>query len=977
MVDRRSFWQFLTADQPRSKSPTESLACIQVRPGFTVELVASEPLVLDPIAFEWGADGKLWVVEMGDYPRGIDGKGKPGGVIRFLEDTNGDGLYDKSTVFLEGVGFPTGIMPWRKGVIVSAAPEIFYAEDTDGDGKADVHRTILTGFEEGNQQHRVNGFDYGLDNWLYGANGDSGGKISPVAGLSRKVSQPSGILVPVNLSGHDLRFEPDDGLFETVAGQTQYGRHRDDWGNWFGNNNPTWVWHFYLPEHYLARNPHLAVRTTRQILANYPDGTRCFPSSRTMQRFNDPGQANHVTSGNSPTPYRDDLFGPDLATSIFVSEPVHNLVHREVLEPDGVTFQSHRAEGERETEFLRSSDGWFRPTMLKTGPDGALYIADMYRLVIEHPEWITPAIQQRLDLRAGADQGRIYRVYPKGAALRKIPRLDKLDMAGLVAALDSPNGWQRDTAQRLLLHAGDKAAQAPLRKLVQDSVRPKVRLQALWTLHGLGLLTPELVMAGLKDPHASVREQAIQLSEPFLPSAPAAEDAAARLPRLSVAQLERLLGLVNDPDAHVRQQLAFTLGECGDPRAALALVNLGRDERLQTAGMSSAQRHIRPMLKAVFENTSLTQSSLHLVEPLIGLATALKDNTAIAGALEHIDRPENGHYLPWQFAAMAGLLDALDRQKTSLAQFLDSARSELHEAPVDGLFAAARTMAIDPQMPEPQRLDAIRLLGRGPDGQEADLDRLGTLLHPEVPSALQQAALTALERRSEQSVAGVILAGWKGYGPGLRTELLNLLFSRTEWLQAFLGALESESISTGGIGTIHQQKLLAHPDPAVRQRAAKLFTATRADRQALLKEYQVVSKLKGYPSNGPALFRQNCIPCHRFKGEGNEIGVDLNTMAGKPVQTLLVAILDPNQAVEARYVNYKAVTRTEREISGVIAAETATSITVRSPGGAEEVILRSDLTELTSSGLSLMPEGFENALNPQQMADLIAYILSP
>src|SRR5205807_5171419 len=145
--------------------------------GFKVELVAHEPLVQDPIAFEWGADGKLWVVEMGDYPLGVDGQGKPGGIVRFLEDNDHDGIYDKSTVFLEGLNFPTGVMPWGKGVIVTAAPEIFYAESTTGSGKADVRRTLFTGFVEGNQQHRVNGLWWGLDNWVYCANGHSGGHI--------------------------------------------------------------------------------------------------------------------------------------------------------------------------------------------------------------------------------------------------------------------------------------------------------------------------------------------------------------------------------------------------------------------------------------------------------------------------------------------------------------------------------------------------------------------------------------------------------------------------------------------------------------------------------------------------------------------------------------------------------------------------------------------------------------------------------
>jgi putative membrane-bound dehydrogenase-like protein len=349
-VARRPFDKLLAGLQPPPLSPEQSLRAIHVRSGFKVELVAAEPLVQDPIAFEWGADGKLWVVEMGDYPLGIDGKGKPGGKVLFLQDTNNDGIYDKSTIFLEGLNFPTGVIPWRKGVIISAAPEIFYAEDTDGDGKADVKKVLFTGFREGNQQHRVNGFDYGLDNWLYGANGDSGGEITAVGTVDKG---PPKQRQTVDINGRDFRFRPDTGAFETQAGEAQYGRHRDDWGNWFGNNNSIWLWHYFLPEQYLARNPHLAVRTLNRVLANYDNATRVFPVARLLQRFNDIGALGHVTSANSATPYRDELFGPDFATSVFISEPVHNLVHREVLEPDGISFTSHRAADEKDSEFLR------------------------------------------------------------------------------------------------------------------------------------------------------------------------------------------------------------------------------------------------------------------------------------------------------------------------------------------------------------------------------------------------------------------------------------------------------------------------------------------------------------------------------------------------------------------------------------------------------------------------------------------------
>ncbi|MEX0586904.1 MAG: PVC-type heme-binding CxxCH protein, partial [Pirellulales bacterium] len=227
LVDRRSFNELLRDSESRAKTPDASLKSMRVRPGFTVELVAAEPLVMDPIAMDWGPDGKLWVVEMADYPLGIDGKGKPGGRVRFLEDTNGDGQYDKSRLFLDGLKYPTSVMAWRKGVLVTAAPELFYAEDTDGDGRADVRRTLFSGFTEGNPQHLFNGLVWGLDNWVYLANGDSGGRI-----------QAANKSAAVELRGRDLRVKPDEGLLELQTGQTQFGRTRDDWGNWFGCSNP-------------------------------------------------------------------------------------------------------------------------------------------------------------------------------------------------------------------------------------------------------------------------------------------------------------------------------------------------------------------------------------------------------------------------------------------------------------------------------------------------------------------------------------------------------------------------------------------------------------------------------------------------------------------------------------------------------------------------------------------------------------------
>ncbi|MBI4324376.1 MAG: VCBS repeat-containing protein [Chloroflexi bacterium] len=978
-VDRRSFEELLAFDAPPPQSPEESLASIRVRPGFKVELVAHEPLLEDPVAFDWAPDGKLWVAEMVDYPAGMDGQGKPGGIVRFLEDLDGDGRYDKSTVFLEGLNFPNGIMPWDRGVLISAAPEILYAEDTDGDGKADVRKPLLVGFNEGNQQHRVNGFEYGLDNWVYAANGDSGGEVRSV--LTGKT---------INIRGHDLRFRPQDGAFETVAGQTQFGRRRDDWGNWFGNNNPTWLWHYFLPEQYLARNPHLAVKQTKQYLANYPENTRLHSISRPVQRFNWPDLINILTSACSATPYRDELFGPDFAGSVFICEPANNLIRREVLQAEGVSFASHRAADEQNVEFLASTDTWFRAVMLKTGPDGALYFADMYRLVIEHIEYGLPGMEKQIDLRAGADKGRIYRVYPAGATLRKIPRLDQLDTSGLVAALDSPNGWQRDTAQRLLVPSGDKAAAPLLARLVLQHPRPQTRLQALCTLEGLQALNPELLMTAMQDAHPAIREHAVHWSEPFLSQTgrskafSEAGSGTARTSGVSSAQSEKLgealLKLEEDADARVRYQLAFSLGEWADPRAARALTRLAlRDvssSALRTAVMSSAVPHVEEMVAALLARSREGTAQDSLLADLLGLTTALGNDQAVTKALLKVAEPVGQRFASWQLAALNGVLDALSRRSSSLGKWQSEAKPELKAAitKLEPLFQQARQAAFDLQAAEAGRLAAIRLLGRGKSDQEADARLLVQLLSPQHPAVLQKAALAALDRMGGDSTAPLLLSGWRSYSPTLKLEVLDTFFRRAAWLDLLLGAVEKEEISRGQIGAVYQQKLLAHSQESIRDRARRLFSSVNPDRQMVLKQYEAVASLTGDPADGAALFKQHCAVCHSLKGEGNSIGPDLAALTDKSIPTLLVAILDPNRAVEAPYVNYTAVTRNDREVSGVIVSETPNSLNIRTAVGSEEVILRADLLEFGSSGLSLMPEGFEKAFQPQDLADLIAYI---
>jgi len=946
LVDRGSFNDLLKDLEPAGKTPQASLKSIRVEPGFKVELTATEPLVKDPIAFEWGADGKLWVVEMGDYPLGIDGKGKFGGVVRYLEDTDGDGRYDKQTTFLDGLGFPTGVMPWRNGVLVACAPDIVYAEDRDGDGKADHREVLYTGFVEGNQQHRLNGFELGLDGWIYGANGDSGGVVR---------SLKTGKRTPIN--GRDFRFRPDSGEFEAESGQTQYGRHRDDWGRWFGNNNPNWGWHYLLAEKDLRRNPSYASPDPRQTLELE---TRCYPVSRTVMRFNDLNMANHVTSANSPTPYRDELFGPWFATSLFISEPVHNLVHRIVLEADGVSFRGRRGPNETGREFLASSDNWFRPTMLKTGPDGALWIADMYRYVIEHPEWIPDDWEKRLDLRAGSEQGRIYRVYPVDKKPRPIPRLDGLDTSGLVAALDSPSGWQRDTAQRLLLHRNDGTAIGPLRTLASTTHTSKTRVQAIWTLADLGGLDEPTALAGLTDSHPEVRSSVIAAVGPMLGS--------------SAKIAGSMLALAGDADPQVRFQVALVLGNWEDRRAGLALARLarrdGHDPWMRAAVLSSALPHVTTLLANLIGGGEGDATAPAMVEPLLALAGSLPDRSLNAAVARSIGEPAGpgGSYAPWQFAALAGLVQARDRARRPLGLDLDK--------PFAGLWSASRRLIQDDTAGEADRLAAVRLVGHAAAKNPADRDLLVGLLRPQVAIDLQQAAVLALGRTTDPKVADLLVHDWKGHSPQVRGAIVDVLLSRSTWTASFLSALEDGCVPAAELDPGRRQRLLSRRDPAIKARAEAVFAHQAKPRQAVVDSYRPALGIKGDHAAGAAVFKKLCASCHRVGKEGVEVGPDLAALNDKSPESLLIAILDPNRAFEAKYASFMIATVDGRVLNGLIASESATSLTLRRQDGKEDVLLRSEIQEMAAAGQSLMPEGVEKDLKPRDLADLIAFLAS-
>ncbi len=933
----------------RPLSPQQSQTAIHTKPNLMVELVAAEPLLSSPVAIDWGPDGRLWVAEMVDYPSGIRGDYQPGGRIVVLEDSRGTGRYDKATVFLDNIPFPTGVTVWRQGVLVCAAPDILYAEDTDGDGKADVVKKLYSGFGTDNYQARVNSLEYGLDGWVHGSCGIFGGLI-------RTFNSDK----PFALGDRDFRIKPDTGAIEPATGRTQQGRPRDDWGNWFGCDNSMLCRHYPLPDHYLRRNPYIAPPPSYVNVTDYADWRHLYPVKPDLQLLPRSGPPNQVTAACGLGIYRDDLLGKEYTGDAFVCEPVNLVVHRMKLTPKGSTFSSRRTPDEATSEFLGSTDNWCRFVQARTGPDGALWIVDMYRYIIEHPRWIPSEERAKMDLRAGFNMGRIYRVRPRDHS-RPMARLDKLDTAGLVAALDSPNGWQRDLAGQMLQWNPNEAAVPALEKLTENG-RPEGRLHALCLLDVLDKLRLTVLLPRLSDPHPGVRRHAVRLLEKY----PSSDQVLSRL----------LPVLLKDNDAQVRLQLAFTLGAWRDPRAGKALAELllahPDDEYLRAAVFSSVRAdNLAEIFDAVLKAGSGNAPPAHLVRSLTTLAGAMANPLNLPRILREVTTPRDGKYAAWQMAGLGGLLDALDRQGRSLDKIADEAT----RGQIASMLTQMRLTAADDQASEEDRLAALPFLGRDPKQRDADLELLGKLLVPQNAAGLQSAALTVLGRIGDERVPGLLTTGWKAHTPALKSQILDLLLSRAAWQRQLLDLVEKKVIPAADVDLTRRQRLLTHRDAALRERAAKLLEGTvNPDRQKVVDAYKEATTLPGDARRGKDIFAKACAACHSLEGVGHNVGPDLRTVATKTPLYLLTEILDPSRNVDSRYVSYIALTRAGRTFTGILASETATSITLRGQEGKDQVLLRGELEEFQGTGKSLMPEGLEKELTKQNLADVIAYL---
>ena len=541
-----------------------------------------------------------------------------------------------------------------------------------------------------------------------------------------------------------------------------------------------------------------------------------------------------------------------------------------------------------------------------------------------------------------------------------------------VAALDSPSGWQRDTVQQLLVARRDEAAIGLLQEQAVSGKRPEARLHALATLAGFAKIPDPILIKAVTDPHPGVRRQAIRLCDTHAKNH-------SRL--LELALIRR----IDDADPLVRLQLAYTLGELKSPEASAAIGKMlaadGGDRFLFSALMSSVNdKNVEGVLTAVLAAGRDSPLNENLIINLLDLAAALGNDQALATLVLHVTRERPGEAAVWQFAALARLVDSLARRNETLADKIKKSNVTGTEAlltGVDRIFAAARQQAADHAGDLELRTAAVRLLGRGRDQRDADLKLLGTLLTPQTPPELQEGAIAALGRLRDESIPALLIAHWRGLVATRRTQALDVLMSRDAWAAELVSAVGDDRVPPTDFDAARRQRLLNHRSLDVRNKASAVFeTAGNADRQKFIEQYQAALGSPGDALHGAQLFAKSCAPCHRLAGMGHEVGPDLASLTDKSPEALLIAMLDPNRAVESKFLTYVAETKAGSTFSGLLASETGNSITLVNAERKEQVILRADLEVLVSTSKSVMPEGIEKDLSPRDVADIIAHVRS-
>jgi putative membrane-bound dehydrogenase-like protein len=962
-------------------------------PDLQIELVACEPDVTSPVALAWDADGRMYVAEMGGYPAT-----QRMGRIRRLEDQNGDGRYDLAVTFCDRMNFPTSVMPFGAGLLVTDAPDILYLEDTDGDGRADLRTVEWTGFGTGSQQLRANSLHWGIDNWIYVANGRCDGDV-------RRPDMPPNR--STSIRARDFRFHPLTRAGEAILGQSQFGQAHDAWGNRFLSWNTIPVRHVLLEEADVSSFPAAAAEAVIN-LSEPSDAGRVFPISPPPRQFN-AEQANYYNALCGLTIFTGDVLGQQYVGNAFVCESLTNLVSRRQLQQIGPTFLARRSDSETSREFLASTDNWFHPVNLATGPDGALYIVDFYREFVEHPLYVADEkLRADVHWQNGAEHGRIWRIRRADTAKSPVVRRPQLSLASsveLVELLGHSVAWWRNTAQQLLVERKDRTVVPNLRTLLAESPSPLARLHAMYALDGLDASNESLLLEdpsaerdvqaldiaslqhALRDPNPNVRRHAVKLATERLTTVAIVGTPSEQATRIaenandSTSLRGKLFKLIDDPDSSVRFRLALALRSYNDPGAPRALATLLEREDSQLmrlAILCGTGQNAWPLLLELLQDEGRSPQHTNFLEQLGEHFGFQADQMSLAECFDWITADSARSHRAGGLATLAGLTRGLFQRGRSLrnpglpVELLSKRVTDrLRET-----ILTAGALAEDTSQSVEARTRAMVIAA---NGEWTEVELLARkLVKPSQPQPVQSAAVWAVRQSNSPGAWKALFSQWTNHTTSTRQIMLDQALRSTAGIDALVTALEADILAAEELPSSTREVLGQLHDESLRRRVQPLLDAiTPVDRSEVLARYADAASHRGDSARGATIFKKNCRTCHAIQGVGWKAGPDLASISSRRSDLLLVDILDPSRQVSPDFVNYVVVTKDGRVMTGLIAAETAESVTLRWEEGQQETIPRSEIEQFRASGKSMMPDGLEKNLTPDQLVDLLEFLHHP
>lgn len=956
-----------------------------LHPDLKIELVACEPDVIDPVHIAFDPQGKLWVVEMTDYPNGPE-EGQPGlSRIRVLSDDDGDGRFTNPVTFAEKLLFANGLMFWKDGVIVTTDGKIEFMRDTDRDGKVDERQIWFQGFATENPQLRHNHPQFGLDCRIYIANGLRGGEVVPGPDNPWGLNPNS---KPLSISGRDFRFDPLTGAYEAIAGMGQFGLTFDRFGNRFVCTNRNPCRQIVLEDEQMTLTPGLRIPRHYEDVAAAGEDSRLFPLSRTWTTSN--LHANQFTAACGVLIYNDAALGEQFAGNIFTCDPTANLVHREVPHSIGPTWKSKP--GREGVEFLATKDEWFRPVNLSHGPDQSLYVVDMYRAVIEHPQFMPAELKDRPDLTLGTDRGRIWKIVPKDPTRRTPGQLATFDTptsAQLVNSLAGSSTWEKQHAQRILLEQEptDVVAAAKAQLKAEKLRGAEYLLPLLATLNSLTVADLQNALANTQTPYLT--SQFYELGEQLFSDQPEWKQ------------------LVNASLQQAAEQ---------SPTHAQVFAILGRMPwtALTTANQQTVLQHI--LIKALNDDSAVSaQYDPFWTSTYLRLAARTDSLTVCTQLIAAINR---------QSASQKEDGEALDAVSLTAIHDLAELVARQNQA---GQIQTLLTNVLDPAGASPlTRMSVLAGVSRGIPGGHAALHALVQTLPPAAQSSfaasltaagrqlansqtaashwevlftlvsladdsesLQQLleatgsgnatyaslALDALLKRPSAQVDPALVELLGQRRGSVRRGILQAMASRASRVPDLLNEIESGRVPVLEIDATVERLLLRHQDKELLARVKEAIKREPpADRVQVLADYQECLTMKADPVRGRAIFEKNCATCHKVGDVGVNVAPDISDSRTKTPDFYLMNILDPNRAIDANYFSFTALDKEGRVHTGIVAAETSAAVTLKQPEGKTITIARDDIEELKNNGVSLMPVGLERTINKQQMADVISFI---